>query len=112
MSTIESHPAGDSGLRERKKQQTRQALHDAALTLVSAHGLDGVTIEQICADADVSPRTFFNYFSSKAHAALGLDSVRSRSPPQHGSPRLVAAWSTTSAPSSRRPYRCPRTADG
>jgi AcrR family transcriptional regulator len=62
-------------LRERKKQQTRQALHDAALTLVSAHGLDGVTVEQICADADVSPRTFFNYFSSKAHAALGLDSV-------------------------------------
>ena len=62
-------------LRERKKQQTRQALHDAALTLVSEHGLDGVTVEQICADADVSPRTFFNYFTSKAHAALGLDTV-------------------------------------
>ncbi|WIE65648.1 TetR/AcrR family transcriptional regulator [Curtobacterium sp. MCLR17_036] len=71
-------------LRERKKQQTRQALHDAALTLVSAHGLDGVTIEQICADADVSPRTFFNYFTSKAHAALGLDSVEV---PEHS-----AAW--------------------
>jgi len=62
-------------LRERKKQQTRQALHDAALTLVSEHGLDGVTVEQICSDADVSPRTFFNYFTSKAHAALGLDTV-------------------------------------
>ncbi len=62
-------------LRERKKQQTRQALHVAALTLVSEHGLDGVTVEQICADADVSPRTFFNYFTSKAHAALGLDTV-------------------------------------
>jgi len=62
-------------LRERKKQQTRQALHDAALTLVSEHGLDGVTVEQICGDADVSPRTFFNYFTSKAHAALGLDTV-------------------------------------
>ncbi|MCS6550504.1 TetR/AcrR family transcriptional regulator [Curtobacterium flaccumfaciens pv. flaccumfaciens] len=71
-------------LRERKKQQTRQALHDAALTLVSAHGLDGVTVEQICADADVSPRTFFNYFSSKAHAALGLDSVEV--------PERSAAW--------------------
>ncbi|MBT1545532.1 TetR/AcrR family transcriptional regulator [Curtobacterium aurantiacum] len=73
-------------LRERKKQQTRQALHDAALTLVSAHGLDGVTVEQICADADVSPRTFFNYFSSKAHAALGLDSVEV---PEHS-----ATWFT------------------
>lgn len=62
-------------LRERKKQQTRQALHDAALTLVSAHGLDGVTVEQICTEADVSPRTFFNYFGSKAHAAIGLDTV-------------------------------------
>jgi AcrR family transcriptional regulator len=65
-------------LRERKKQQTRQALHDAALTLVSAHGLDGVTVEQICSGADVSPRTFFNYFTSKAHAALGLDTVEGR----------------------------------
>ena len=71
-------------LRERKKQQTRQALHDAALTLVSAHGLDGATVEQICADADVSPRTFFNYFTSKAHAALGLDTVEV--------PEVAATW--------------------
>ncbi len=71
-------------LRERKKQQTRQALHGAALTLVTANGLDGVTVEQICADADVSPRTFFNYFSSKAHAALGLDSVEV--------PEAAASW--------------------
>ncbi|MGN8051448.1 TetR/AcrR family transcriptional regulator [Curtobacterium sp. 22159] len=73
-------------LRERKKQQTRQALHDAALTLVSANGLDGVTVEQICADAEVSPRTFFNYFTSKAHAALGLDTVEV--------PAAVADWFT------------------
>ncbi|GGK97163.1 AcrR family transcriptional regulator [Curtobacterium luteum] len=66
---------GPCTLRERKKQQTRQAIHDAALGRVLEHGLDGVTVEQICADADVSPRTFFNYFTSKAHAALGLDTV-------------------------------------
>jgi AcrR family transcriptional regulator len=72
-----AHPDGAEPctLRERKKQQTRQAIHDAALTRVTEQGLDGVTVEQICADADVSPRTFFNYFSSKAHAAIGLDTV-------------------------------------
>jgi AcrR family transcriptional regulator len=60
------------GLRERKKQRTRQAMHEAALALVTDRGLAGVTVEEICAEAGVSTRTFFNYFSSKGHAALGL----------------------------------------
>lgn len=64
--------AGGDGLRERKKQQTRLALHEAAYRLVQGHGLEGTTIDQICLEADVSSRTFFNYFPSKAAAALGL----------------------------------------
>ncbi|MGN6407879.1 MAG: TetR/AcrR family transcriptional regulator [Curtobacterium sp.] len=72
MSTIETHPAADGGLRERKKQQTRAAIHRAAIGLVTERGLAGVTVEEICAAAGVSPRTFFNYFPSKGHAALGL----------------------------------------
>jgi len=64
--------AGDSGLRERKKQQTRAAIHHAAIDLVTDRGLTGVTVEEICTAAGVSPRTFFNYFPSKGHAALGL----------------------------------------
>jgi AcrR family transcriptional regulator len=60
------------GLRERKKQQTRNALHEAAYRLVQEHGLEGTTIDQICLEADVSSRTFFNYFPSKVAAALGL----------------------------------------
>jgi AcrR family transcriptional regulator len=72
VSTTEAPAAGDCGLRERKKQQTRQAIHRAALALVTERGLAGVTVEAICADAGVSPRTFFNYFPSKGDAALGL----------------------------------------
>ena len=62
-----------SGLRERKKLATRLALHEAALRLVAEHGLDSVSVDDIAERADVSPRTFFNYYSSKDDAVLGLD---------------------------------------
>ncbi|GAB3402917.1 TetR family transcriptional regulator [Schumannella luteola] len=71
--------AGDTeevSLRERKKARTWMALHEAARSLVLERGLDGVTIEEICEVAEVSPRTFFNYFASKADAALGLREPR------------------------------------
>ncbi len=60
-----------AGLRERKKHATRQALLHAAITLATAHGADQVTVEEISEAANVSTRTFFNYFGSKEEAIVG-----------------------------------------
>jgi AcrR family transcriptional regulator len=67
-----------TGLRERKRLAVRHALGSAALRLAVERGLDNVTIEDITAEADVSRRTFGNYFSSKYEAicAVGTDRAR------------------------------------
>jgi AcrR family transcriptional regulator len=58
------------GLRERKKSATRQALHEAALRLAVERGLENVTTEAIADAANVSRRTFSNYFEGKEDAVL------------------------------------------
>jgi AcrR family transcriptional regulator len=53
------------GRRERKRRQTRERIEQAAMTLFLERGFDATTIEDITEAADVSKRSFFDYFPSK-----------------------------------------------
>ncbi|MBU3688383.1 MAG: hypothetical protein B7C54_11645 [Acidimicrobiales bacterium mtb01] len=58
------------GLRERKALQTREALLRAAFRSFDEVGYEATTLEGVCAEAQVSVRTFFRYFESKADLVL------------------------------------------
>ncbi|WP_101759208.1 TetR/AcrR family transcriptional regulator [Oceanicoccus sp. KOV_DT_Chl] len=63
------------GLREQKKQQTRQRLLAVAATLFDQAGFQATTVDEIAAQANISRMTFFNYFASKEKVleALAID---------------------------------------
>ncbi|MGH9056797.1 MAG: TetR/AcrR family transcriptional regulator [Acidimicrobiales bacterium] len=67
-----------AGLRERKKQATREALGVAALELALERGLGSVRVSDIAERAGVSPRTYNNYFSSREEAVCALGADRAR----------------------------------
>jgi len=64
-------PSDELGLRERKRLATRREIQRAVLTLCTERGIDKITVEEISRWADISPRTFFNYFASKDAALVG-----------------------------------------
>ncbi|QJU53182.1 helix-turn-helix domain-containing protein [Herbiconiux sp. KACC 21604] len=61
----------EPGLRERKKRETARAIEVAAVELAAELGLAETTVEAISARADVTSRTFFNYYAGKEDAVLG-----------------------------------------
>ena len=62
------------GIRERKRTATFRTIFTAAAELALEVGLDHATVDAISDRANVSSRTFFNYFASKEDAVLGIDS--------------------------------------
>lgn len=55
----------DLGLRWRKKIRQHNAIVETTVELVRTSGYDGVTVEEIARHLEISPATFYNYFSSK-----------------------------------------------
>lgn len=58
------------GRREKRKQEIRARIEEAAYQLFSTQGIEETSIEQICVQADVARRTFYGHFANK-HALLG-----------------------------------------
>jgi AcrR family transcriptional regulator len=61
------------GLRELKKERTREAVQRAAMRLFDAQGYAGTTVEQIAAAAEISTATFYRYYSDKEDIVFGDD---------------------------------------
>ncbi len=66
MDTVEA----PVGRREKRKQEIRARIEEAAYQLFSTQGIEETSIEQICVQADVARRTFYGHYANK-HALLG-----------------------------------------
>jgi AcrR family transcriptional regulator len=69
-STESTGTTASTGLRDRKKARTREAIADAAISLFLARGFDQVSVADVAAAAEVSKPTLFRYFTAKEDLVL------------------------------------------
>jgi AcrR family transcriptional regulator len=101
-----------SGLRERKKQRTRETLVAVATRLFAQQGYDATTVAQIAEVAEVAPTTLFNYFPAKVDLVFSLldrvtESARDRilgRPSTESANDAVVAWVAEELPEVESPY--------
>jgi AcrR family transcriptional regulator len=105
-------PAARVGLRERKKQKTRQAIVEVAARLFSEQGYSDTPLAQVAEEAEVALSTIFNYFPGKPDIVFaGLDEIirsaheRVVERPE-GEPAVdaVVSWVGDVLPEVERPY--------
>ncbi|MFG2191465.1 TetR family transcriptional regulator [Streptomyces sp. NPDC048639] len=70
-----AEPTPHTGLRELKKQRTRNALVRSALELFTTQGYERTTVDEITDAVEVSQRTFFRYFANKEEVAFAVQDV-------------------------------------
>lgn len=101
-----------SGLRERKKQRTRQAIVDSSTILFLEQGFQQTTVDQIAEEAEIALSTLFNYFPTKADIVFclldaAIDSARrciAGRPDGEPAIEAIRTWLTEELPSIEQPY--------
>ncbi len=101
-----------TGLRQRKKERTRQTIVDVAIRLFAEQGYTETTLVQIAEEAEIATSTFFNYFASKVDIVFVtydavLESARQRvlaRPGGESATDAVAAWLGEDLPRIEAPY--------